>query len=846
MGFAVAEESKVQGAKALTRGALRRRNLGMEPWREFLHRLLNPEKWSLKGRFLYLTGAMLVLGSVIQIGMLSYSLDQSIMTGARNNLRLFEDNLSDAIQSRREHLMGQAGIAASAPTVVTALAADDRSALLEFARSHAERVRLNLNVGSLNFRFYVPPGVAILQSSQQGAPETDFSKDPLITQLFQAGGALSGLSMAGRSPELKAVAPVLDNGALVGAVSVSMALSEIFSRKTHPDANLVLLLKADAAEKGVAVDIGRGGGISPPPALLTRASRQQGDSHGQWLVLQGYGERWRDSLRLLDRAEAQGPVDRLYGRLLPLRDSEGAVFGAMLMAFDTTLLHESKQNRVYQLGGLFVSGAVLLWAILFFNTRRVEFFLKRLKRIVIASHASDFSERFEVDHIHCLEVMHCHNEECPVFRDPSRICYLETGSEAISPVWRDTCIFLNKYDSCLACPVYVMRRGDELAEMRNVVNTMMRLWKSFLSRTGHLLAYVLRSQETAGHIPSLDEVSKRLEQMAKLTFFGHDLQGTLDKTEVYQQLANVFRKDFHLSTFLLFEIDHDTHSVALALDENRDLALCKHEVLLSVENCRANRVAEDVSSFYNPVLCPYFNCELDKYVRCCLPMVMGGHVGAVFSFLAPRGQWDTVRSEIIPVLRKYLDAAAPVLSSLKLLKLSKEQALRDPLTHCHNRRFLDEFISKYEPLTEREGRSAGFLMADLDYFKQVNDEYGHEAGDLVLKQVVQIIEGSIRRSDLLIRYGGEEFLVLLQDVQGDMSEQVAEKIRSRIEQHAFEIAAGVKIHKTISVGVAEYPKDGDTLYKAIKFSDVALYAAKNQGRNRVVRFKPEMWQDEEY
>ncbi len=842
----MAEDSKDQGTIVTAKGALKRRSRGMQPWKEFLYRLVNPDKWSLKGRFLYLTGTMLVLGSVIQIGMLSYSLDQAIMTGARNNLRLFEGNLSDAIQARREFLLGQASIASASPSVIEALASGDRIKLLEFSRSHVDRLRLNLHVNSLNFRFYAPPGVAILQSANQGAPETDFSEDPLITHLFQTGGALSGLSLAARTPELKAVAPVLLKGTMVGGVSVSMAISEVFTEKTHPDANLVLLLKADATVKGATVDIGQGGGVSPPATLLARLSRYTGDRYGQWLVLQGYGERWRDSLRLLDQPEAQGPLDRLYGRLVLLKDSEGELFGAMLLAFDTTLLHESKQNRVYQLGGLFVSGAVLLWAILFFNTRRIELFLKRLKRMIIASHASDFSERFESDHVHCLEVMHCHNEECPVFMDPSRICYLETGSEAISPLWRDTCIFLNKYDSCLACPVYVMRKGDELAEMRNVVNTMMRLWKGFLSRTGHLLAYVLRSQETAGHIPSLDEVSKRLEQMAKLTFFGHDLQGTMDNTEVYQHLANVFRKDFHLDVFLLFEIDHDADSVTIALDESRDLPLCKHEVLLSVDSCRANRVAEDVSSFYNQVLCPYFNCDLGKYVRCCLPMVLGGHVGAVFSFLAPRNQWDTVRSETIPVLRKYLDATAPVLSSLKLLKLSKEQALRDPLTLCHNRRFLDEFISKYEPLSERENRRAGFLMADLDYFKQVNDEYGHEAGDQVLKQVVEIINNSIRRSDLLIRYGGEEFLVLLQDVQDGMAEQVAEKIRSRIEQHAFEIAPGVLIHKTISLGVAEYPEDGDTLYKVIKFSDVALYAAKNQGRNRVVRFKPEMWQDVEY
>jgi diguanylate cyclase (GGDEF)-like protein len=227
-------------------------------------------------------------------------------------------------------------------------------------------------------------------------------------------------------------------------------------------------------------------------------------------------------------------------------------------------------------------------------------------------------------------------------------------------------------------------------------------------------------------------------------------------------------------------------------------------------------------------------------------MVMGGKVGAVFTFMIRRTQWERARNEIVPVVRKYLDEAAPVLSSLNLLQLSKEMSLRDPLTHAHNRRFLDEFITKYEPLCQRDGRRTGLLMADLDYFKQVNDEHGHEAGDRVLKDVVAIIKDSIRKSDLLVRYGGEEFLVLLQDIEPDASFEVAEKIRSKVESCAFQIDDQVSIHKTISLGVAEYPEDGNTMYKAIKFADVALYEAKNQGRNQVVRFTPEMCQSDQY
>jgi len=691
---------------------------------------------------------------------------------------------------------------------------------------YSDALRLSMERTSLNFHFCLANSTSFLKTNNVNIWGDDLSSDPLLAGVAEKLKPETGLFVNAQGPELVAAAPVIAQGAFLGTVSVGLSLSEAVKGLSIP-AGFGMVMLLDKKYSG----------------LVEREAA--GQEAGRWLVLNSFAVDDSLLVKHLLEDELEKRSGSIFFSFIPIEDYTGERAGGIVMVYDSTLLHEIKRVRIYQLGGLFFAGAVLMWLFLYLNVVRIERFFRRLKKIIIASHSNDFGERFESDHIHCLDVMHCHNEECPVYKDPSLVCYLETGTEAISPRWRDTCIFLNKYEICANCPVYALRKGDELAEMRNVVNTMMRLWSNFLSRTGHLLAYVLRSQETTGQLPSLDEVANRLEQMAKLTFFSHDLQGTLDKDEVYQQLAHVFGKTFNLNRFVLFEVDHDSNRILIALDHTKGESLCKKEVLLTTEICRANRVAEDVFSFYNPKLCPYFSCNHDTEVRCCLPMVMGGHVGAVFSFLAPRNSWERIR-EMIPILRKYLDEAAPVLSSLRLLKLSKEQALRDPLTHCHNRRFLDEFISKYEPLSEREGKKTGFLMADLDYFKQVNDEYGHEAGDQVLRAIVTILQGCIRRSDLLIRYGGEEFLILLQDVKNGMSQIVAEKIRVAVEQHNFEVTEGIRIKKTISVGVAEYPEDANTLYKAIKFADVALYEAKNQGRNRVVRFLAEMWKGEEY
>lgn len=751
--------------------------------------------------------------------------------------------VEDETSGSSRYLTAQVQALATVPEAGRALAARDGTALRSLALPYADAVRRGAGFATLRFAFIAADGTVILKSGGSVGIGCDISGEAMFDAVAADRSSVTGMRILNSEAELRASSPVISGNSFAGVVCIGISLSELLSQIGLPaDAGLSLMVPNLPVDPTTASE-GKGGNE-------TTASVMDGDTQslsGEYRVLQHIGR--ADTVTLRQGLTEGGVVPvagkRAYG-IVPLKDFKGAEIGRIVVNVDGADLWRAKRDKLLQLTWLFSAGALLLLAVLYFNVVRIEKFLHRLKKIIIAFHSSEFNERFESDHVHCLEVLQCRNEECPVYKNPSLVCYLETGSEAISPEWRDTCIFLNKYGSCDRCPVYELRRGDELAEMRNVVNTMMRLWSDFLQKAGHLMAYVLQAQERTGRLPSLDEVSDRLGQMAKLSFFSHDLQGVLDKEEVYNQLAQVFRHTFHIHRFVLFEVDHDADRIVIALDNTDNEPLCKKQLLLSTEVCRAKRVAEDVVSFFNPVLCPCFNCDTDNEVRVCLPMTMGGQVGAVFSCVVPRRDWAKVR-EIIPVLRKYLNEAAPVLSSLRLLRLTKEQALRDPLTKCHNRRFLDEYITKYEPLSDRRGGTTAFLMADLDYFKQVNDRYGHEAGDAVLRQVVGIIQSLIRRSDLLIRYGGEEFLILLQDVKDGAAMTVAEKIRLAVESHQFDVNGnGARISKTISIGVSEYPSDADALYKCIKFADVALYKAKDAGRNRVLRFKSEMWSEEQY
>jgi diguanylate cyclase (GGDEF)-like protein len=161
-----------------------------------------------------------------------------------------------------------------------------------------------------------------------------------------------------------------------------------------------------------------------------------------------------------------------------------------------------------------------------------------------------------------------------------------------------------------------------------------------------------------------------------------------------------------------------------------------------------------------------------------------------------------------------------------------EQATRDTLTGCLNRQAFMEIALHLCVLAQRQAETVGVMMIDLDHFKEVNDTWGHQVGDLVLKATGLIIRSNLRASDVVCRYGGEEFVVLMPDVRPNVAARVAERIREMFAEQSIE-----NVRPTLSVGVALGRIEGDVeacLYELIRQADMKLYQAKQSGRNRVV------------
>ena len=159
-----------------------------------------------------------------------------------------------------------------------------------------------------------------------------------------------------------------------------------------------------------------------------------------------------------------------------------------------------------------------------------------------------------------------------------------------------------------------------------------------------------------------------------------------------------------------------------------------------------------------------------------------------------------------------------------------KKALRDPLTDCYNKKEIEILIEKFLKEFLRYSTPLSVMMIDIDYFKKVNDTYGHLAGDKILKEVVYVIENTIRQSDICGRFGGEEFIVILPNTKLNGAVKLAEKLRKNIQNHKF-IFKNQKIFITISIGITSASKS-DSLFSLIERVDKALYKAK-KGRNRV-------------
>ncbi|MDP3120545.1 MAG: diguanylate cyclase [Sulfuricurvum sp.] len=375
--------------------------------------------------------------------------------------------------------------------------------------------------------------------------------------------------------------------------------------------------------------------------------------------------------------------------------------------------------------------------------------------------------------------------------------------------------------------------GSEVAEQMNTLFEKME--ETFSGIRDNLSTFMSRSNISCSD--PLNSTGIIIKELSDVYKFKKTIELDSSKEAIYDRFIYVLQERFHFTHFALYEVEKKSKERKLIYITDHT-SFCLPIVDQDAMECRAYRTNSDIYSTDFPNICQ--NCSVDHKEYTCIPLNINDDLALILSYSAKNTATIESLNLVLPSIKNYFEAAKAVIESRTLMDKLRDSSLRDGATHLYNRRFLEEFIDKTTEQALRSHLTYSILMIDIDYFKMVNDTYGHDSGDVVIKTLAEILQQNVRKADLPIRYGGEEFLVLLHNTTSEGALQVAQKIRTVFAAKKYQFGSDT-VEKTLSIGISHFPSDADSIWKVIKFADLALYEAKHTGRNRVVEFEPRLF-----
>src|ERR1700674_4623258 len=322
---------------------------------------------------------------------------------------------------------------------------------------------------------------------------------------------------------------------------------------------------------------------------------------------------------------------------------------------------------------------------------------------------------------------------------------------------------------------------------------------------------------------------QRASQLEAINAIAQQMTAVLDLEELMRKVCCLIQEAFQVS------------HVSLFLRDENDLVLRAHHGTLTPSIPEGGRFLARADPWWRTLTTSTTVTERDlrgaseaaKFFkesasRMSIPLISFGQVLGVLAL--DRSKVDAFGEADLQSLESVTDICATAIQNAHYVERVKQLAYLDGLTGIFNRRFFELRIMEEIERARRYGTGMAVIMADIDQFKPLNDEFGHLLGDEVLRQVSSLFHQQLRKIDVLCRYGGEEFAILLSQTSAVHALGVAEKLRKTVEAWQF---PGVPRPVTISAGTANYSEHGSTRDELVKAADAGLYAAKQAGRNRV-------------
>ncbi len=328
----------------------------------------------------------------------------------------------------------------------------------------------------------------------------------------------------------------------------------------------------------------------------------------------------------------------------------------------------------------------------------------------------------------------------------------------------------------------------------------------------------------------LIELKELVREISNIHKFKKTIEFDEDKIQIYKRIGTILENNINIKDFVIVESDKKSKI------SNKTVYISSDFTMKDINpQCRALRTKQIVNSTQFSGICDGCNNTNDHYI--CIPYTISNDLEIMIHVTTKDKENVQNVHDNLPRINDYINEARPEIVSKNLTEILRISSTTDPLTGLFNRKYLDEYIDKAIAQAKRTNSTYGVMMIDIDYFKMVNDTYGHDIGDRVIKMLSKTLSKSIREADIAFRFGGEEFLVLLYNCDSQKVEEIAQKIRLAFEAQNIEANDGKIFKKTLSIGTSLYPSDTDSIWKAIKYADISLYKAKESGRNKVVAFK---------
>jgi diguanylate cyclase (GGDEF)-like protein len=333
-----------------------------------------------------------------------------------------------------------------------------------------------------------------------------------------------------------------------------------------------------------------------------------------------------------------------------------------------------------------------------------------------------------------------------------------------------------------------------------------------------------------------DDTRLSREQLLSCLDIGKSLTSELDPNRLLERIMEKVSRLFPSETWSLLLLDEATETLRFELSIDLDLAQMK-DVRLALGQGAAGHCAlkqellvlEDVRQY------EYFNSKVDELSGyrtkslVCVPIVFAGRTLGVLEMINPR-TLDQANIELLTLISDYL---AIGMENTRRYRKLRDMANRDSLTGLYNQRYLYRSLNNLVKKGNAEGGYFSLIFMDIDNFKTVVDTEGHLNGSRTLREVGQTIQGCLGDTCFAVAYGGDEFVVVLPDTDGNHAAETAQKIRNSIKAATFLTRWGRSVQVTASFGVATFPDNASDIVELLALADQAMFRVKNSGKDRV-------------